>query len=318
MTKNNYKKGVFTDDEKRTIEKMAATSTYAAIARHLNRNPASVRKYCQRNAITDDIPSIRRHVEFKARNNHHFNILKDQLTPTEFDFAIQVYKGMLEQFGNDILYSEEVQIVEYCMVTCLLNRAFSREKNLNEMVEEQRGMRLDLQKEKDKLLNTKTQDEDEEAEKYDQEQILIDRIEIIDMRLSELQTEHRDVKKDQISFLDRKEKITKALNISREQRAQELTKVNQNFGDLITSLKRNEQFRRQVGLEIERMRIGIREEYIRLSNLHLYADGEYDHPIFNTEVHKRQNEQQSGANRVIFIPDENENEGDDLEEVDNV
>ena len=162
---------------------------------------------------------------------------------------------------------------------------------LSVSIKEQKNIRSDWQKKRDDLATDKKSgeevDEDDEAEKYDLEDYYLDKIEQIDLRIADMQTEYMQVKKDQINFLDRKENITKALNVSRRDRAQEITKVNQNFGDLIMFMKKNEDFRRTIGLEIERMRIGIKEEYLRLSDLHMFADNIEDYPILNTEVISR-------------------------------
>ena len=291
-----YKSGALTDEEKRTIEQMIGVSTYAKIASSLNRKVDCVRKYCQRNGITKDKQSIKKSIQFKAKHSHHFTVLKEQLTDDEFNFAIQVYNSMMDQFGNDILYSEEIQLIEYCVVTCLLNRALSKEKSLNIQIEEQKKLRAELQRKKDEVLNSikndEDEDEDEEKEgaKYDEEDYYLDKIEQIDMRISELQSDLRDTKKDQISFIDRKEKITIAIHGSREQRAKELINTRQNFSDLMISMKKNGEFRKAIGLEIEKMRLGIKEEYIRLtSSPHIYSDNEEDFPILNTEVIERAN-----------------------------
>jgi hypothetical protein len=284
------KKGGLTDEEKRKIESMIDISTFADIGRAINRNPHTVRKYCQRNALSKDITSKKKFTENRAKHNHHLIVMQQQLTKQEYEFAVQIYKGMMDQFGNDIIYSEEVQIIEYCMITCLLNRAFSREMELSTAMKEQKKIRADWQKKKDDLANVVIKDdedgdeEDKEAEKYELEDYYMDKMEQIDLRIADMQTEYMQVKKDQINFLDRKENITKALNVSRRDRAQEITKVNQNFGDLIMFMKKNEDFRKSIGLEIERMRLGIKEEYLRLSDLHLFADNVEDYPLLNTEV----------------------------------
>jgi hypothetical protein len=288
------KQGALTDEEKRSIEEMISTSTYSQIAKHLNRKDATVRKYCQRHGVTRDRASVRKQIEFRTKHSHHFIVLKEQLTDEEFTFAIQVYNSMMEQFGNDILYSEEIQLIEYCVVTCLLNRALSKEKTLNSQIQEQRVLRAELQKKKDEVLNSETltadgeDDDEKEGEKYDQEDYYLDKIEQIDMRISELQSDLRDTKKDQINFIDRKEKITVAIHGSREQRAKELINTKQNFSDLMTAMRKNVQFRTAIGLEIEKMRLGIKEEYIKLTSApHVYINGEEDFPILNTEVAER-------------------------------
>lgn len=281
------KKGSLSDDEKRQIEQLLPFNTYSEIARKLSRSPSTIRKYCQRNALSTDIQSARRLIDIKARNNHHLKVMREQLTPNEYDFAIQTYKNMSEQFGADILYSEEIQVIEYCIITCLLNRALAREMDISNLIREQRETRSGLQKKKDDVSNTKPTTDDEEAEKMDQEEYLMDKIEQIDVRIAELQEEYRAVKKDQLSLFDRKDKATTAIHGSRQQRADEISKVNQNFGDLIMFLKKNQDFRVNCGLEIEKFRLGVKEEYIRLTEPFVYADGEEDYPIFNTEVASR-------------------------------
>lgn len=285
--KDAMKSGPLSDDEKRQIEQLVPFNTYSEIARKLCRNNSTIRKYCQNNGLSKDITSLRRQVEQKARSNHHLKILKDQLSPLEYDFAIQVYKSMNEQFGNDILYSEEVQIIEYCVVTCLLNRAITREMEIDNSIKEQRVTRSTLHKKKDDLAKKKPKTEDEQVENEDAQELLMDKMEEIDLRIAELQEEHRNVKKDQKDFFERKDKITKALAVSREQRAEEISRVNQNFGDFIMYIRKNQDFRVNIGLDIEKMRLAIKEEYIRLTEPFLYADGEEDYPIFNTEVASR-------------------------------
>ncbi len=293
--KSHFQKGGFSDEEKRKMERLVDFNTFAEIARQLNRNPASVRKYLQRNGLAKDLVSAKKSVEDKAKNNHHFATLKEQLTEDEFKFSVQVYKGMMEQFGNDVLYSEEVQIVEYCMVTCLLNRTFVREMQINQMIKEQQALRAQIEKMKDDLISKKGDEEDDDDESiYDQEDEYVDKMERIDVRIAEMNIEFRDVKKNQINFLDSKEKITKALQASRGQRSNELVRANQNFGDLVIYLKKSEDFRKNVGLEIEKMKLGVREEYIRLSELHLFADNQYDYPIYNSQVVKFERDKPEG------------------------
>ncbi len=292
MTKKSngapLKQGSLTDQEKRDIERWIDVKNYAEIARLLNRNPATIRKYCQRKGLANDITSKKKYTDNRAKHNHHLVAMREQLSKPEYEFAVQIYKGMMEQAGTDIVYSEEVQIIEYCTITCLLNRVLKREMDIAGEVETYKKQRAEWQKKKDDLANMPVKDdEDEEAEKYDMEEYYTDKIEQINLSIADLQVEYVQVKKDQKDFLDRKESITKALNGSREQRAKEITRVNQNFSDLIVFIKKNEDFRNNIGAEIEKMRLGIKEEYIRLSDLHVFGDGTEDYPVYNTEIAMR-------------------------------
>ncbi len=80
------------------------------------------------------------------------------------------------------------------------------------------------------------------------------------------------------------EKAQTKMNASRDQRRDELSKMNENWGDFVVYLKSNPGFRAKLGLDLEKNRLGIKEEFIRLSQLHEYADGEVDYPVFNSDV----------------------------------
>lgn len=314
ITKSKYKGGGFSDDEKRQIQQLVDFTTYAEIGRQLNRNPHSVRKYCQRNGLSKDLASSKKQVENKAKHNHHFKEMQQQLTRDEYNFAVHTYMGLMQQFGNDIIYSEEIQIIEYCMVTCLLNRTLKKEMELTEQIQAEIKLRSELEEKKDRLITSRFggDDEDEEDEgkttgdTYEEEDRYIDRIEQADIRISELQNQHIVNKKHQIDFLDRKEKVTKALNVSREQRAKELTRANQNFGDLLVRLKKDQEYRKTVGLELAKMKLGIKEEYLRLSDMHHFMDGQDDFPIYNSEVALRFAEKELLENQEEEIEEENE------------
>ena len=139
MTKKSnggpLKKGSLTDQEKRDIERWIDVKNYAEIARLLNRNPATVRKYCQRKGLADDLTSKKKYTDNRAKHNHHLVAMREQLSKVEYDFAVQIYKGMMEQAGTDIVYSEEVQIIEYCTITCLHNRVVKKEMDIAREVE---------------------------------------------------------------------------------------------------------------------------------------------------------------------------------------
>jgi hypothetical protein len=134
-------------------------------------------------------------------------------------------------------------------------------------------LRSNLEKEKEAIK----EDDDEDDDWYD-------RIEQVDLRIQNLSDELKEVKKNQMSFFGEKKKSMEAMNASRSQRAQEISKANENWSDFVYYLKKNPEFRKSLGYELESMRLGMKEEYIRLSQVHEYGDGELDHPILNSDV----------------------------------
>ena len=52
VANRKLRKGPFSDEEKRKMEKLVDFNTFAEISRQLNRDPAAVRKYLQRNGLS--------------------------------------------------------------------------------------------------------------------------------------------------------------------------------------------------------------------------------------------------------------------------
>ena len=268
----SYKKGAFSDDEKRMIEQLIKFDTYAAIAKKLNREPSAVRKYCQRKGITDDISSIEKNIEAKTKKSPHFEELSNILTDREMDLAHKIYTEFMKQFGGDVLPSEEIQVIDFCIVSAMLNRALAREKEINKIMGDQLALRDLLEKQKESIEEEEDQDD------------WYDKIEQVDIRVQNLSDELKEVKKNQVAFLVQKKEANKNMGASRDQRASEISKANENWSDFVYFLKKNPDFRKMLGYELESMRLGMKEEYIRLTQLHKYSDGEMDHPILNSDV----------------------------------
>ena len=276
------KQGSLSDQEKRSIEQLIKFENYATIAKKLNRNPGTIRKWCQRNGITTDHASVGKNIEEKKKRSPHFEELTNILTDREMDLAVKIYTDVMKQFGGDVLPSEEIQVIDFCLISALLNRALGREKEILRLMEQQTSLRDALEEEKGKM-----EDEDEKDNWYD-------KVDQVDMRIGALSDELKECKKNQLSFIDKKEKHTNSMGASRNARAKELSKSNENWGDFVMFVKTNVGFRTKLGLELEKHRLSIQEEFIRLSALHEFADGIVDYPILNSDVMEME-----GANILI-------------------
>lgn len=276
MAKNSQvlKKGALSDEEKRAIEQHIKFDSFSAVAKKLNRNEATVRKWCQRNGITKDRTSENKNLEEKKKRSPHFEELSNILTDREMDLAVKIYTELMRQFGSDILPSEEIQVIDFCVISASLNRALAKEKEIQKILDQQIALRELLEKEKPSF----DEDDGNLADDW------MDKIDQIDLRISTLTDDLKETKKNQLSFFDKKEKATNALGASRNNRAKDIAKSNENWSDFVVYLKTNVDFRTRLGLEIERARLSIKEEFIRLSQLHEYADGIVDYPVLNSDV----------------------------------
>lgn len=291
------KKGSLSDQEKRTIEQLIKFDTFVSIGEKLNRNPDTIRKWCQRNGITKDQASVSKQIEEKKKRSPHFEELNNILTDKEMDLAVKIYTELMKQFGGDILASEEIQVIDFCVISALLNRALSREKELLKILEHQTALLDELEKNKPGI-----DDEDEDRDNW------YDKIDQVSLRIASLSDDLKEAKKNQLSFIDKKEKAQTKMNASRDQRRDELAKMNENWGDHVLYLKSNVAFRTKLGLDLEKNRLGMNEEFIRLSQLHEYADGVMDYPVLNSKVIEREN-RLNNTNDEDFDEEEEEVDG---------
>lgn len=266
------KKGGLSDEEKRQIEALVKYENWSTIAKKLNRDPSTIRKYCQRTGLTKDQSSLQKNIEEKKKKSPYFDEMQNLLTEREMDIASKIYTELMKQFGTDILPSEEYQVVDFCIVSMLLNRALAREKEILRLTDQY----IRDKEEHEKLRSTITEEDDQQDwyEKND----------TIDLALAQLSDELKNVKKYQMDLLGRKDGALKSMNATREARQDEISKANESWGDFIYYIKKNPEFRSHLGYEIEKFRLGLKEEFIRLSAPHTYADGEIEHPILNSDV----------------------------------
>jgi hypothetical protein len=297
MAKNNQvlKKGALSDEEKRAIEQHIKFDSFSAVAKKLNRNEATIRKWCQRNGITKDRTSENKNLEEKKKRSPHFEELSNILTDREMDLAVKIYTELMRQFGSDILPSEEIQVIDFCVISASLNRALAKEKEIQKILDQQIALRELLEKEKPGF----DEDDGNLADDW------MDKIDQIDLKISTLSDDLKETKKNQLSFFDKKEKATNALGASRNNRAKDIAKSNENWSDFVVYLKTNVDFRTRLGLEIERARLSVKEEFIRLSQLHEYDDGIVDYPLLNSDVVELENRLNNTDDSIFEEEDDN-------------
>jgi len=268
-----------TDEEKRQIEKLIPYHTYEEVGVKLNRSPNTVRRYCQRNGITRDKVSNEKNIETKIKESAQFAPLAKQMGSAEIDAVINIYEQMMRQFGSDVTFSEEQQILDYAKAACLLDRAMTRElvllQDIEKMTKEVQSLEASLSK-----LKQGTRDDDFD----EQEDLLMEKIDSANIEKATAQDELKTIRANQNTFFKIKQDLLDKMNSTRKARASELTKANESLADQLAYMQKNPAYRRELGLKMEKNRLGMKEEYIRLSELYKYPDGMEDRPVLNSEI----------------------------------
>lgn len=273
-----YKWGRISDEEARFIERTLPLSSYKDVAIQLNRRPETIRRWAQQNGISVDKVSRKKTVLEDIKRDELFKQLNNILTEDEIVASHKIYLDICDQFGNDIKYTEKQEIIDFCVVSCLLNRELEKDSKLEILITKAEKQKIELKAQKD----AKGDDEDDLEDEW------MEQIDEVDIMLADLKEDQKAAKIRQDKLMDRKEKCRSAMDASRSSRKDELSHATKNFGALTEYLQKNPDYRRKVGIELEKMKLGVNAEWFRLSELYKYSDGSYDYPLLSSEVFEKE------------------------------
>ena len=179
-------------------------------------------------------------------------------------FQFQIYKDELEiflyhwgriisQFRDDVLPTEELQVIDAIKLEILMNRALrNQQTNMNDigryedMVTLEKEQPFELQ-DKDAIFN-------------------------LERQIAILRAAQETITRDYKDLQTKKASMLKDLKATREQRIKRLEDSKQTFIGWIKNLMSNPDIRRQLGQDMEKMRIAMNAEQDRLTEWHQYED----------------------------------------------
>lgn len=203
------------------------------------------------------------------KNSPYWKQLKSELTNEEMDIFIEHWKEIVGQFQEDILHTEKLQMMDLIKMEILMGRDLSTEKLQNEFVQSCRDRMKRIQKDADLSL--------------DEKEALM---QSIGMELGVALSNQKEIRKSYNELLGKKKDILKAMKSTREQRIERLQDANQNFSAWLTDILSNAQRRKQIGIEMEKMRLAMEVETHRISDWHEFEDGEVEQPLLTPDTIK--------------------------------
>ena len=258
------KKGRFTKTEQEFIKNNHREMSTLDIAAHLARDPVSVESYVKDkigNATLDD-----REIEalHDLQNRPFWKDLQKQFTEEELQSLLYHWSRIITQFRDDVLPTEELQIIDAIKLEILMNRALigqqSNMKNISdyeELITVEKSKSLEIQ-DKDYIYNLERQ------------------IAVCRAAQDSLTRDYKDLQTKKAAML-------KDLKATREQRIKRLEDSKQTFIGWVRNLMSNPDTRREIGIEMEKMRLAMNKEAERLSEYHKYEDGLIDQPFLTPD-----------------------------------
>lgn len=262
------KRGKLSNEEMEFIRTNIDRLDIHNIAVQLNRTDVVVEKYCNDNNLT-----------YKGMSEEHFDDtilrakleekpywieVKKQFSDSELEYFAITWIRMMKQFREDILYSEEMQVKQWITLEIMGNKV---------MVD-----RKDSQVQIDRLTAILDAEYDVAEETRDAVTIAA-----LETELSMIRNAQGSYTSEHAKILDRIERIQKDLKAARADRVKKVADSMSTFGGFISSLE-DERIRMKVGEDIEIGRMAKNKAIERLSEYHIYEDGQVDQPFLTPET----------------------------------
>ena len=264
------KKGRFTKTEQEFIRNNHREMSNLDIATHLDRDPISIQSYIKEKIGNNTLDDREIEALHDLQSRPFWKDLQKQFSEEELQSLLYHWSRIITQFRDDVLPTEELQIIDAIKLEILMNRALiGQQTNMRsigdyeELVTVEKSKALEIQ-DKDYIYNLERQ------------------IAVCRAAQDSLTREYKDLQTKKASML-------KDLKATREQRIKRLEDSKQTFIGWVRNLMSNPETRQQMGTDMEKMRLAMEAEKKRLSEYHKYEDGNIDQPFLTPDTVKDDN-----------------------------
>ena len=261
------KKGRFSVDEMSFIEAQAEVLSPDQIAEKLDRDPASIRDWIEKNVGFSASQKKEAAVANELKAKPYYRELSNQFSAEELEMFEFHFKKMWSQFKDDVFHTEEMQIIDTIKLEILMNRILKSQMDNQQEV----------------LMNERLV-QDEKARDKDQRDM--DLIINMERQIAILRASQETLSKDYKDLQARKATMLKDLKGTREQRIKAIEDSKLSFASLVKKIATDPSYRNHIGIEMEKMRLATEKEKERLSEYSNYEDGIVDQPFLTSETVK--------------------------------
>ena len=259
------KKGRFSTEEMSFIEANAEVLSPDDIASELDRDPKSIREWIGEKIGFSEKQKKEAAVANELKARPYYRELMQQFDPDELELFEFHFKKMWSQFKDDVFHTEEMQIIDTIKIELLMNRILKSQQDGQRQVSTYEQL----------VRDEKAVDEDQR----DMELIIN-----LERQVAILRASQETLSKDYKDLQARKATMLKDLKGTREQRIKAIEDSKQTFASLVKQIATDESFRRQIGVDMEKMRLAMEKEKERLSEYHTYLDGTIDQPFLTPDT----------------------------------
>jgi hypothetical protein len=274
MTTQKNKAGPWSKKEKAFIRDNADSMSPEEIALEIQRNPHAVEEYMRANSLISSKKKLDANskIEYDIKGTPHWKELQKQFSSDELESFLYHWNNVIKQFRDDVLHTEELQIIDMIKLELLMNRLLTSERAIKQKIKE---VEIEISSIKSTGLDTMTDIEKEEVFN-------------LERQIAALYSSVESINKEYLENLKEKIKILDKLKATREQRIKEIQSGKETMAGWIRQLISNPDLGQKIGRDMEKMRLATKIEVERLSDLFTYADGTIDRPLLTPETVMRE------------------------------
>lgn len=264
--------GPWSSAEKEYIATHCDHVSFFEIAERLRRNPDAVRKFIEKTLNKLPIGEVPINSEMKfeylLKKSPIWKELKQQFTEQELDLFLYHWRDTIYQFNDDVLATEQLQIIDYIRLEILIHR----------LGKEQRNNLQELQEFETQLIEAKTQQDTARAD-------------LIQTQIGIRRQAQSGLISELTKMLNEKTKIFDKLKATREARIKYLENSKESYISFLQKILTDANLRRNLGIKMEKMRLSMKLVEKKLSEWHIFADGVADKPLLNSDTVGEDNEE---------------------------
>lgn len=244
----------------------------ATLAKKLDRSTQAISDFIKRKVASGDFDpptwldeGDNEQATYNLIARPYWNEIEQQFTKDELELFKYHWVRIISQFRDDVIPTEELQVVDLIKMDILMNRALKGNKENLEQI----GVLEAL------ILEERQRDPDQQnaEELFNWER-----------QVASLKASQESLNKDYRELQTKKNSMLKDMKATREQRVKRLEDSKSNFTSWMAHLVTNPEVAMQYGQEMEKMRLAMKQEEIRLSKFHKYTDDMVDQPFLTPDT----------------------------------
>ena len=257
------KKGRLSKKEQKFIQENHETLSAEEIAKKLDRDTVSIENFILTKAKNASM--VEATYDLQARP--YRSDLKQQFSESELEMFVYHWGRIIGQFRDDVLPTEELQVIDAIKLEILMNRALKEQQRASDDISH-------IEKTIEKEKNKSVEDQDRDYILNLERQVAIYRASV------------ETLSKDYKELGTKKSGMLKDLKATREQRVKRLEDSKQSFIGWVKYLMEDGSLRTELGVNMEKMRLASEAERKKLAKYYQYEDGTVDQPFLTPETVK--------------------------------